>query len=248
VQELKVVNCDFLTASGRRVIKCVFALFVVQSNVYAQTSTLWPEVPAPPRATVESVAADLTYNGVPMRVQHFNSKVSAQEILAYYRGHWGRGELKPVENKVNGWQTIGMPAGPFYMTVQVKDSKSGGSEGMIGVSSTSSLMEVPKVENFAKLGGTQVVSVVESRDIGRSNKQIVLSNGHSVAANARFYDSELAFSGWKKLQDNTSARGSVNEQGYLAMYQKGKEQIDIAINRSPNGVTTAILANLIRYE
>jgi hypothetical protein len=234
-------------------LKTFFAGLILLSALWVQAadpfSITWPEVPVPPKAKVESVSEHMYYNGLPMRVQHFKSLASVPELLAYYRGHWGSGALKPVENTVGAWQTIGMPSGPFYMTVQVKPAASGGgSEGLIGVSALNAKVEIPKVDDFAKLGGTQVVSVVESKDVGKSNKQLVLVNSHTVSANAGFYDTSFEHAGWKRLQDNRISGHKIANSGYFAIYQKGKEQIDLAIGRMPNGLTTSIMANLIKSD
>jgi hypothetical protein len=216
------------------------------SNSFAADE--WPEIPVAPKAKVEWVASNLTYSGLPMRIQRFESKVSAQEVVSYYRGHWGRGDVKPVENTVNGWQIIAMPHGPYFVTVQVKDVGGGQSQGLIGVTATHQIADIPKIDTFPKLGATYVHSVVESKDPGRSNKQVILSNGHSVSANARFYESQLTFSGWRRIQVSGEDRKSFSEPAYFAIYRKGKEQIDIAIARQSDGVQTTVVANLSRYE
>ncbi len=227
--------------------RLIFVTILLLNSNFSIASQDWPEIPVPPKSQVEWVAEDLRYNGLPMRVQRFESKVSAQEILAYYRAHWSKGELQPKQMKAGEWDVISMPHGPFFMTVQVKDVKGGFSEGRIGVSALDGKVIKPQAEFLPKPSGSTVISVVESKDPGRSSRQVILANGLTISSNASYYEGELTFQGWKKLQGNSTNQGGLSD-GYFAIYQKGKEQIDVAVSRHSDGLHTMILANVIRYE
>jgi hypothetical protein len=225
---------------------CLFAALGV--CVVARAEIAWPEVPTPPRSKVEWIADNVKYNGLPMRVQRFESKVSIQELLAFYRAHWTQKDVLPVENKVKDWYVIGMPHGPFFMTVQVKEAAGGSTEGMIGVSSLEAKIAVPPIGNFPKIGTTRVLSVVESKDPGKSSRQLVLTNERSVSENRSFYESQLNYAGWSKIQGGLADGQKPSDSGYFAIFTKGKEQIDLAIARKSNGFGVHIMANLVSND
>jgi hypothetical protein len=236
-------------------------LMVVISHALAQTtftksSTPWPEIPDPPRAKVEWVGDDMRVNGLPMRIQKFESEASKEEVVAYYAAYWKAIVLAPMAKPTevtaaittNGMDTlITRMHGPFYNMVKVRDSGSGRSEGTI---STSQVLGVePKIDpsGIPAPQSAQAVSVIEGIDLGKRNKQVLYVTKDNYSSVLQYYQSNLNASGWKLLQEQISKPEHTSGRATVRMYTKELQQLDIAIGFDAVKQVTVINANLVSF-
>jgi hypothetical protein len=162
-------------------------LIVIFNCVFAQSSftkgaTPWPEIPDPPKAKVLWVGDDMRVNGLPMRIQKFESEASKEEVVAFYAAYWKAitpsASVKPkgasAAVTTRGTDTmISRIHGPFYNMVKVRAVAPGRSEGTI---STSQVQGVdPKLDSsgIPAPQNAKAVSVVEAIDSGKRNKQVL---------------------------------------------------------------------------
>ena len=197
----------------------------------------WPEVPAPPASKVEWVARHMIYNGIAMRVQSFESRRSASEVLAYYQQKWAG---RNVVNPLGPWTVIGTRAGDYYLTVQVRSRGDHASQGYIGISNMPSLKHKPKLgRGFPMMENTQVIDDIRSVDDSREARTLLVLNRYSVESNALFYRKQMTLLGWRRTEDRTAQPGRAR----VLMFQKGAQQTIISLERQRD--QTAVVANLV---
>lgn len=219
---------------------CVFSL----AAVLAQAAD-WPAIDVPPKSHVEWVGQDMKMNGVPLQVQKFDSALRVDEVLTFFRTHWGTQEQKKsVENVHGAYTVIGRRQGDFYFTAQIKPSAQFGSEGFLSVSK---LPSMPKPDlspgDLPVNSGTRVLSVFESNDAGKSSRQVMLANRDSVQSNVRFYEAALESRGWTKKQ--SAAAKNLAADNNLSYFQKGNQELNMEILRQPRSTLTLIVANIV---
>ncbi len=205
----------------------------------------WPEIEPPPQSHVVWVGQDMKINGVPLRVQQFDSSLAADDVLTFYRAHWGsRQERKSVENKRGDFSVIGRKEGDYYLTVEVKNSARSGSEGFLSVS------RLPGVDKpdmspgeLPMNSGSKVLWVMDSSDAGKSSKQVTLFNRDSVKSNVLYYDNALLTRGWTKKQESSAK--NVPDESTLTSYAKDKEELTLEIIRKQGSVATLVVSNLV---
>lgn len=201
----------------------------------------WPQIEAPPRAHVQTVADDMKYSGVPMRIRKFTSETSVEGVMEFYRQRWSAGEkLKPVLNTVGEWKVIGRQSGDYYQTVQARPQGNGGSEGFIGVTTLPSHTVKPSVDtSFPRLPGTQVISDTDSSDDGRVAKTLILKNDLSVTSNVSYYQSTLPAQDWR--QNTNFGNAQFNSSSHVLYFERRKESANIVINTDPRGGTMVVI-------
>lgn len=223
-----------------RALRVIAALCVCAWSGLALAS--WPVIEPPPGANVEWVGDDMKLNGVPMQIRRFTSSMTVAEIMAFYRVRW-KERISPVENTVGEWSVIGRQSGDFYLTVQVKQSDRGGSEGLLGVSRLPAFASGsgPTFDaRFPKMEGTEVVSDMDSNDKGKLGKTLILKNDYSVQSNASYYQSVLPAQGWKRNESYGGMRGDK----HLLYFQRREEAANIVIAPHPDR-GTAIVINVV---
>lgn len=223
---------------------------------FTRGPTPWPDIPAPPRAQVEWVSDDMRVNGIPMRVQRFDSEASKEEIVAYYVAHWKTPQMPVQPGRTvaavteQGADTlVARTHGPYYSMVKVHRVGSG-SEGTI---STSQLLGVDPVVDPSGIpapGNAQAVSVVEAIDNGKRNKQVLFVSRDSLDSVAGFYLQALRSSGWTLLQEQKAA-ASQSKPGsppaIVRMFSRKGQQLDIAVGIDAANGVTLINANLVSF-
>lgn len=205
----------------------------------------WPEIEAPPRSTLEWVGKDMKLNGVPLRIQHFESSLSPDEVLTFYRSHWGsQQDKKSVENKQGSYNVIGKRDGDYYLTVEVKAGKTTASEGLLNVSRLPGV-DKPDMSpgDLPMNSGSKVLWVMDSNDAGKTSKQVTLYNRDSVQSNALYYDHALQSRGWVKRQDSR-AKDTPDENNLLS-YAKGGQEWTLEIVHKRGSQATLVVSNLV---
>lgn len=222
---------------------------------FTKGPTPWPDIPMPPKAKVQWVSDDMRMNGVPMKIQTFESEASKEEVVAYYIAYWKvttpptTKPNEPVAALTNkGVDTmVTRLHGPFYSMVKVKDAGSGRSEGTI---STSQMLGVePKldVSGVPAPQSAKPASVVEAIDNGKRNKQILFFSKDSLDSVAEYYQSHLRSTGWNLLQEQIAKPTDASPPAIVRMYARNQQQLDVAIGVDRQNRLSIINANLITY-
>lgn len=224
---------------------CAFA-----QNSFTYGSTPWPEMPQPPRAQVQWVSDDMRINGVPMRIQTFQSQASQDEVVAFYKAHWqantpgAQVAVTPAPPNV----LVATPHGPFYLMARVKALAGGGAEGTLSISQVQGVH--PRLDAAgipAPPSGAQVVNVVESRDGAKQSKQVLWLTQGSTGAVSSQYHHRLQQTGWTLLQEQQAPVAS-KEASVVRMYAKGPQQLDVVVGLDAERGVTVMQTNLVTVK
>ncbi|MEE8624271.1 MAG: hypothetical protein V3T19_02910, partial [Acidiferrobacterales bacterium] len=161
-------------------------------------------------------------------------------VLDFYRARWGSAS-RQSENLSN-WNVIGTQFGNFSLKVQVRPANPRGSQGFIAVTMLPSGNAPSKPgDEFPRLGGSKVLTDVESMGEGKLAKLLILSNRFSVASNVSYYETAMSKQGWTR---NTNYGGpQPGGRAYEMSFQRGDKELNIIINKTSQG--TAISANIV---
>lgn len=207
----------------------------------SSSASAWVSVEKPPRATLEWVAQDMTYNGVPTRIRYLRTKSAPDDVLRFYREQWTEdGQRRYVENAPGPWKSISRAIDGFFVTVQVRGAADGGAEGYISQRPLKAPPAAALGQGFALPQGSEVVNDIQSRDGDRQARTLLAINALTVDANASFFRSSLTREGWGVVSDAAARNG-----GRQLVLHRGSDEISIAMTTARSG--TAVGATLVRH-
>jgi hypothetical protein len=230
------------TAIKRIQIGFIFVISCTPLLAVAEMST----VPIPSGVKSVLVGEKIIQNGLPLEIQGFNSALTPEAIVNFYKSEWAQGVQADqpgyIENNFSDWLVISRLEGNKNTLIQVKKSVNGGSEGFISVSEPFATKKPNKLaRTFPKMGGSQLISTTESDDIGKTATTLIFQNTFSVKSNVNYYKSNMQSKGW-------SLNYAVNQGANATLlFAKGNAQCDIAINKNDAGQTT-IFANIVSSQ
>lgn len=155
----------------------------------------WPSLPFPSDAKVEAIGNNVRLNGVPMRMYRLLSRQNVEGMMDFYRGALG---LDYVEAKVHRVKMLSQMRGDYFITVRVVPLETNMTETLIAISDGSasqSNQDMPL--GFVLPAGSILLSDMESLDIGKSSRQLIFNNQHSMQANQDFLVAALQAKGYK---------------------------------------------------
>ncbi|MDX1519397.1 MAG: hypothetical protein R3318_04690 [Gammaproteobacteria bacterium] len=201
-----------------------------------------PKFPPPPDSNITRVGDSIVYNGIAMDIRIFGSRNSPAEVIDYYRRIWPEGdENNPgysVTNALQPWQIITYVKNGYLMTVQVQPAKnSKGSTGYLGLSRMPELDRGPPElgSGFPKMRGSYVANDIQSKDLVKKGRTIILMNRASVRTNANFYRDHYLNQGWTAEMDREISGGNV----HTLRFRKGDKNVSIVINKGDKTIVTA---------
>ena len=197
----------------------------------------WPNVSEPPRSTLRPVAEELYINGVETRLSEFESKLSARQVLNYYRNHW---DNRYAESDYGPWQQISRLQGAYFITIQVQDNEMAGSKGRISIMNTS----VPKRRvgsDVPLMNQSRVMNEVISKDKLSFSTIVLAVNPFAVEDNVEFYQQYFQQAGWKKTMDQFK-----QEKGATLVFNRDKLETTITITRIQGG--SSVLINQVEQR
>lgn len=214
-------------------------LTAVQALAASASTSKCADFPTMKTMQLQSVASDISYNGIPMSIRGFSSSDDPQTVLAYYRALWtstDQSALKPVEYTVGDWQVIGMMLAACFYTVQVKASGKG-SVGLLGLTTPGNGKAAIK-EEVPMLPGSRVANDIAHNDGGKTARTVLLKNGFSAQTNADFYAKNLGDLGWKLV---SAYQGTQHDTQAVTMVMKlGTREVSITITQQ-NGQSSVLL-------
>jgi hypothetical protein len=209
----------------------------------------WPEMPSPPKSKVEWVADSMRVNGVPTRVMQFQSQAGRTEIVEYYRAYWSGGyPTKPSIKLLGASTVISQKHGPYLMTVKVEDAPRGSSLGLIAVSQVAGSKVEFNAGSLPLMPGARIVSVVESSDPGKRNREVVVFNRQPLASVMQFYQASYENNGWRQVQNNEASHASNSPGGMFAVFARDGIEMQLSITERPNGQGCVLVANEVTKD
>jgi len=192
---------------------------------------------------VQWIAPSMRVNGVPTRVMQFQSRISRSEVVDYYRAQWSRGfEHAPVIHTLGAATVIGQLQGSYLMTVKVEEGDRETSLGVISVAQVIGSSVDRDPGEVPLMGGAHVVSAVESDDLGKHSRQVLILAPQPPASVSQFYQASFVNAGWTQVQGAGNAGGSAGS--FVVFAQSGRE-IHLSIVPASKGGGSTVLANLV---
>ena len=191
----------------------------------------WPTVPEPPQSTLSPVAEELFINGVENRLSQFESRLSARQVLNFYRNRWADGF---AESDSGPWQQISRLQGDYFTTIQVQDNEMSGSKGRISVMK----MIPPKRQigsDVPLMNQSRVVNEVISKDKLSFSIMVLAVNPFAIEDNLEFYQQHFEKLGWKKTMHQ-----DMQEKGTTLVFSRDKLETTITITQIQGGSTVLI--------
>ena len=223
----------------------VALMSIAPAGGQARAAEPWPHIDLPPKGDVQWVARSLRVNGVPTSILQFQSPLSQNEILDYYRSRWSNGYAHvPQVHTLGDAAVMSQEHGSYLMTVKVEAAGRGASHGLISIALLAGASADRDPAPLLLMSGAGVISVLESDDGGVNSRQVMILSPHQPAAVAQFYQSSLDNAGWQRVQatDNPSGGGS------FLVFSLGAQEVQLSIARSRTGSGTTVLANIVTKD
>jgi hypothetical protein len=218
-----------LAGAGSGLLRAVSLAFLAAGSAHAAPD--WPELPLPPKADVQWIAQSMRVNGMPTRVQQFQSRASRAEIVEYYRAHWMGGyPQKPSVKAVKDSTVVGQRHGPYLMTV-----------------TAGSKVDLEPGE-LPLMPGAHVVRVVESDDPGKHSRDLIVINPQPPRSVAQFYLASLQNAGWQRVQLNDIPHTERGGGGSFMAFARGGSEMQISVVEPAKSKGTWLIANQVTKD
>lgn len=193
----------------------------------------WPEVIFPEQAKAYVVAANMKYNGVPMKIWEFRTGKKVEQILSFYKETWSEdqnakdGKPDYIEYDVGPWKVVSKLEDGFQTTVQVMKINKTSAVAVVGMSKLLEEDEVAEKPAIFIPEGSEVISVLEADDSGSHSTTLLARNKMSKKANFERYLAHFSSRGWNRVGGDE--RGQTNSA--LIMKKRGSE-LNLTFNRA----------------
>ena len=225
------------------------------AQVYTGGPTPWPQIPDPPRSTVESVTVDSRVNGIPTKIWRFDSQAGQAEVESYYRAHWGafdpetangqaKGVLSARDSK--GALLLSRFHGPFFITIKVKAVGTSASTGLISVALTHPVQPAHNLHGLPVPPNATPLSVVESADGDRLSKLAHLLVSSDVPVLQAFFKSRATEEGWVLLDVFQSDPADSRTRQVALVFKRDASELNIMISRKAGAKLSTVQVNLIK--
>lgn len=207
----------------------------------------WPVVPPPPRARVEWVAQDAVVNGLPTRVERFETELTPNEVMAYYRTQWGGAKFgSPRETQAGGWRALSTLSGGYQLVVQVKPAQGGsGSEGLLSVANFRDVHRQAAPSQLPRFRDTRIAQVTESTDGPVRSQLVSMVSTEGFDVNLNRWRGEWLRRGWQLSYERQAPVDRDGVKTWLASFSKPPQSVDLALAWRPTDRKSYLTANLL---
>lgn len=204
----------------------------------------WPELPDPPRAKMEWIARDARINGLPSRIERFESELSTTELLDFYNTYWTRSQPTPSRRDTRAeWKTISALSGKTQIVVQVRP-RSGGSEGIVSMVNFGDARTDFVPAGLPRWPDVKLQQVMESIDGPKRSQMVSMSSTSGFDLNRKRWKDAWVRQGYAVSHEST-APGESGLRTWLATFDKPPFYVDMTVAEHPADGITHISANLI---
>lgn len=216
-------------------------LLIVLSN--QSYSSDWPEIEFPETANVEVVADSMRYHGYPMKTWVMKDKQSQMMTANFFIQQWREESERFDARMFNGDYVINSLQPPYLLTARIAHNYDG-AVTYIGITKDINESELTKANQaqFPKTDGATVLSDIQSQDIFKKGRTLILSSPQSLSANYHYYRRHFLQRGWL---ENSAILDTEAGKAALQMSQ-GTNLIDISFNIKKSKVY--IVANQVMEE
>ncbi|MFT5235205.1 MAG: hypothetical protein ACI8SK_000320 [Shewanella sp.] len=203
-------------------------LFMFISIFSAQSyASDWPEIEFPESAQVEVVADNMRYHGYPMKTWVVTDKQSQMMTANFFKKQWQEDSERFDARMFNGDYVINSMQPPYLLTARISQTYDG-VVTYVGITKDVSDDELAKVNKlkFPKPNGATVISDIQSQDIFKQGRTLILSSPQSLSANYHYYRRHFQQRGWLE----NSAILDINAGKAVLQMSQGTNLVDISFN------------------
>ncbi len=200
----------------------------------------WPEIEFPDTAKVEVVADNMRYQGYPMKTWLVEDKQSQMMLASFFKQQWQNSSDRFDAQMFNGDYIINSLQDPYLLTARISQNYDH-VVAYVGITKNVEQAESNNVNSsqFPVPTGTTVISDIESTDLYKQARTLVMNNPKSLSANYHYFRRYFQQRGWV---ENSAMLDSQAGKAVLQMSQ-GTNLIDISFNRKKS--KTFIVANQV---
>jgi hypothetical protein len=234
---------------------CVLAL--VAGIARADGAADWPTLALPPGTASYSISPRMAVDGIPMKLEGFESPKSPAELVSWFRAQLPQPLL---ENTVGTKLVLGHPHGSYFFTIQM-EAVDGGTKGVVAVTDIDGAMVERKagdsVTDRVLAGfpaGTQVVRSMTSSEQSRSSTFVALVNRYSEDVNRQRLVDLLLADGMRLEREATAdaateARLPSGTQVGSTLFFKGEgKEATAVITRGADSQVNVVLNTVTNLE
>jgi hypothetical protein len=236
-------------------VTCLLALLAGIAR--ADGAPDWPTLALPAGTQSYSISPPMSVDGIPMKLDGFESSRPPAELVAWFRAQLPQPLL---ENTVGTKLVLGHPQGSYFITIQM-EAVDGGTKGVVAVTDVDSAMVERKVGDSAAdrvlagfPAGTQVVRSMTSSEQSRNSSFVALVNRYSEDVNRqRLVD--LLLADGLRLEREASADPATEAQlpsgttvGSTLFFKGDGKEATAVITRGADSQVTVVLNTVTNLE
>lgn len=217
----------------------VYLVFILLISNQSFATQGWPEVEFPKNATVEIVADNMNFNGMPMRTWAVTDKQTSPILAAaFYRQQWKDNSFKFDEQKLGNDFIINSLQPPYLLTARIKPQLKGVLV-YVGISKNEAVTADANSLAFPTLASSTVLSDIRNQDLFKRGRTLLLSSNSEIGSAYRYYYNYFVGQGWSVSGDLLD----VNAGKGVLMFTSGSSTVDITFSRKSGQLS--IVANLV---
>jgi len=207
----------------------------------------WPDVQLPPRTYAEWVTSDAVVNGLPARLQHFSSELTAREVLAFYERHWSRPHIgAPRRVDTAGWMALSTLVGGVQVVVQVRENPRGqGCEGLISWGHVQGLRRELAPAWLPRFPDQRIAQSLASTDGPVLSERVTLVSKLPFELQVRRWREHWQRLGWRALFDREGPASAEAGRSWLASFEHPPQSVDVVISWQPREQRGIATVNLL---
>ena len=197
----------------------------------------WPSLPYPDKAKVETIGEQMRLNGVPMRMHRVLSGQSVEHTVDFYKKVLG---AKYAEAEFYGAHILSQERGNYFITVKVSRLNANLTEILLSISdgrASNTAGSMP--QGFVLPSDSELLSDIESLDDGKSSRQLIFNNAHSMQTNADFITKVLQDKGYT-LQPKLAIK---RPNSISLMFEGSKREARLVVSQDEDG-SNAVLTTI----
>lgn len=226
----------------------VFLMVTVKSSLATGSLVqLVRDIPLPQGAAIEWVSNDVSHNGMELVIAHYDSPLSHQETIEFYRHVWPGDSNAPmpgfIEKEIENWLLISRLSKGVNTVLQLDLSNSGQSTGFISIVDINTPVTVSTQANT--LSGVELLSHTSANDEKSKSSLSVYQSGRSLETLSELMMGKFQGEGWQVVDVRPLSESKVvsfrrSDWGKLM-------RLDMVVSKSVSGGSLAVV-NQLTYD
>ncbi|TQE99855.1 MAG: hypothetical protein FKY71_06500 [Spiribacter salinus] len=186
-----------------------------------------PEIGAAPGVTMQTVADNMTNNGLPMQVHQFKSERPVEEVVELYKARFEQlGMFAPQSDMNRGFATLYGGLGPYFVRMQMA-SKDGETAGYLTIMAQPGTVETERDSAFPLPASVTVESRMQFGDDGAAAETLIAHSDDFPGTVLDDLDRTLNAEGWNHANPDS---GTTMRDGGAVRYTRGDGRAEIFVS------------------